>query len=71
MKWTKQTLAESLNQRIDKGVFQGGGALILPMDITDIALEHFQSQWDRFGEFNAQEREKEFLHLYQALSQEN
>ena len=68
MKWTKVSLAESLNQRIDKGIIPDAGALFLPIDITDAALEHFQSEWDRFGEFNAQDREKEFLRLYQAIS---
>ena len=71
MRWTKQNLAESLNQRIDKGIIPEAGALILPLDITDSALEHFQFEWDRIGDFNAVEREKEFLRLYQALSQES
>jgi len=67
MQWTKQSLAESLNQRIDKGTIKEATSLVLPMDITDAALEHFQSEWDRIGNYNPLEREHELVRFYQAV----
>ena len=64
IKWTKFTLVEALNQRIDRSELVGG--YVFEQDITDAALEQFQVAWDT-NEMRPVEREREIKKLYQAI----
>ncbi len=62
--WTKRDLAESINQRVDRGQIRGD--LILPEDITDDALEDFQSNWE-FGLNDPSVYERLFVRVHQSI----
>ena len=64
--WTKYSLAESVNQRVDRGIFGLEAEYIMPLDISDDSLEHFQEQWDS-READPTGRESEFSRLYQSI----
>lgn len=60
--WTKQTLAEAVNQRVDRSSLSA--QYIFANDISDAALQQFQTAWDRS---QPAEREREFTKLYQSI----
>ena len=61
--WTAHTIAESINQRIDRGTIQGD--YLLAHDIPPRAVEEFQRVWNSGM---PQVREQEFIRLYQAIT---
>ena len=63
--WTKRDLAESINQRVDRGQIYGD--LILPEDITDNALEEFQNNWE-FGLNDPSVYERLFVRVHQSVT---
>ena len=63
--WTKRDLAESINQRVDRGQIYGD--LILPEDISDTALEEFQNNWE-YGLSNPSIYETLFVRVHQSIT---
>ena len=63
--WTKQKLAETVNQRVDK--MPVGNDYIMADDITDEALKQFQERWDILTDVNPAGRELEITKLYQSI----
>lgn len=62
--WNKETLAESVNQRIDRNELKG--EYVLPVDISDIALTAFQEWWDVVEAYPVQQKEA-FKKLHQQI----
>lgn len=65
VKWTKESLCESLNQRVDRGIFSDS-SYVMPLEITDNMLEAFQTSWDAL-KHNQIGQEKELKRFYQSL----
>lgn len=63
--WTKKSLCETVNQRVDRGEM-GGTGYIMPMEVTDQALETFQIMWDKYA-MNPLAREEELRRFYQSI----
>ena len=63
--WTKQDLANSINQRVDRGQLRGD--LILSMDISDEALKQFQDDWELIASSNPTACEPLFTRVYQSI----
>ncbi len=68
MNWTKQTLASSLNQRIDKKTIKADD-FVMVADITDKMLEHFQLRWNTFVFSNPSQGEEEYQKLYDHIKE--
>lgn len=64
--WTKQLLAETINQKVDTGELTKGDYL-LHYDIDDNLVEKFQELWDSYGDQQASERNKLFIDLYEHI----
>lgn len=69
MKWTKQLLASSINQRVDQNEIPGKD-FVMVADITDKMVEHFQMRWDKFVSGNPAVGKHEFVRLYEAIQEE-
>ena len=63
--WTKSSLAHALNSRMDQGKL-GGADFIMPDEITDDALEAWQTFYEA-NRFNPTVVEGEYVHLYQSI----
>ncbi len=63
--WTKQKLAETVNQRVDRMAL--GNDYIMANDITDAALKQFQEKWDVLTEVTPAYREMEITKLYKSI----
>lgn len=63
--WTKETLAQALNTRMDQGKL-GGNDFVMINDISDDALEAWQSFYDT-NVHNPLVVENEYARLYQSI----
>lgn len=64
--WSKQTIAESINQKVDIGSFPNS-QYILPNDIDDELVEKFQELWNSYGDQHVSERNKLLTDLYEHI----
>lgn len=62
--WTKQSLADTINQKVDRGELSGD--YIMAGEISDAALKHFQNFWDG-STMNPAARVSELKKLYHSI----